>query len=614
MHQIGRHNTGKKIGRLLPALLAALCLLQPAMAQPVQGDSLRNARKIFFVQKIDLQLSSKVDFSQKAIRRQYQQRPYEPALRKEIGKSILSGLASKGYYFARIDSSALEADSLERTVRLYYEIHPGSQAQLAEIRIVNFDSLQEADRKALEERFRDYLPQTYTEDLSKALLRSVIDYYENHGRPLAKIYTEGVYFEESEKTVWPLRLDVRIEPGDSVSIDYLRFPAGKEHLSGYLQRLLRFSPGQLYRQERIRKYVKILGRQEFVKRADAPLLSKDKEGRYFLDVPFEEAPSTSLDGIIGYIPPPANDPEASGYFTGLINIGVRNLFGGGRKLHIFWQKQDQFSDEFLLSYKEPFTGGLPFHTLVGMSRLVRDTTFIDWKYNLSFELPLNENLSAFVDFSTRNVAPDTLASRRLRLPRTESFTTETGIRWDVRDQILNPRKGAFLKIAFSLSTQKNIGPAYLIAEDSLKKKVTLQRMRADLGVFVPTFKRQLIANQVHLEFIENKGEILRSPDQVWFGGATSVRGFREAQFFGRRVAWMNSEYRFLLGPQARFFFFTDNAWFSREFPDSIDKWLTSYGLGLQFPGPLGVVQVDFGMEKGAPFREGKLHFRIINEF
>ncbi|NIV10856.1 MAG: hypothetical protein GWN62_06075, partial [Aliifodinibius sp.] len=50
----------------------------------------------------------------------------------------------------------------------------------------------------------------------------------------------------------------------------------------------------------------------------------DGQGNYFIDVRYEEAPSTSLDGIVGYIPPPVNS-EANGYFTGLINIGIRNL-------------------------------------------------------------------------------------------------------------------------------------------------------------------------------------------------------------------------------------------------------------------------------------------------
>ena len=39
-----------------------------------------------------------------------------------------------------------------------------------------------------------------------------------------------------------------------------------------------------------------------------------------------------------------------------------------------------------------------------------------------------------------------------------------------------------------------------------------------------------------------------------------------------------------------------------------------YGAGLSFPGPLGILQVDYGLAKDLNFREGKIHFRLINEF
>ncbi|MEZ4766022.1 MAG: hypothetical protein R3C26_23405 [Calditrichia bacterium] len=35
-----------------------------------------------------------------------------------------------------------------------------------------------------------------------------------------------------------------------------------------------------------------------------PELLLDKKGNYFLSIDFEETPSTTFDGIVGYIPPP----------------------------------------------------------------------------------------------------------------------------------------------------------------------------------------------------------------------------------------------------------------------------------------------------------------------
>lgn len=580
-----------------------------------------SAQPRIFLKKLEIKFDSKTTVSTKTYQNQYQDRPYTPQLPAQIKTQILEDLKKSGYYFAEIDSSAIRVDSTRSEAFFYLGVAMGKQLRLDAVNLQNSDSLSPEIHRKITERCEDYRGRYYTEALANSLFGEILGILENSGYPLARVRTGEFAFSQppseealQEPSEWLLDLNLEVLPGDSVQVAYLRFPRQKTNLTPYLQRLLRFDPGQRYEERRISRYVQTLRRQEFVKQVQEPVLAKDKEGKYFLNIEFEETPSVTFDGIIGYIPPPATQAEAKGYFTGLINIGVRNLFGGGRKLQVFWQKQDRLSDEFRLAYREPFLFGLPFHTQLGMNRLVRDTTYIEWKYQANFEFPINEALSAFVSAASRNVAPDSLASRRLRLPQTESLVTETGIRWDLRDDLQNPRKGLELLLAFSLNRQKNKGPDYLLSEDSLKKSLTQQRARATFDLFIPTFKRQLLANRFHAELVESRGEVLRSPDQVWFGGATTVRGFREAQFFAKRVVWANSEYRFILAPRARFFVFSDNAYFMRDYPEKVKQWLSSYGMGLRFEGPLGIFQLDYGLEKGAPFREGKLHFRLINEF
>lgn len=573
------------------------------------------AQPRIFLEKLDLKFDSKVKISARSYQKQYQQRAYNPQLLSQIKTNILDDLKNSGYYFAEIDSSDIQVDSTRNMARVFLHVHAGKRLKLNEISIENGDSLSEALQQEISAASDDYRGHYYTDLLAKALFNDIVGVLENSGYPLARVHTEDFrFFDSPDNDEWLLNLSLEISPGDSVEVSYLRFPKQKSNLTPYLQRLLRFNPGQQYQEKRVAKYVQVLRRQEFIKQVQEPVLEKDREGNYFLSITFEETPSTTFDGIIGYIPPPANQAGEKGYLTGLINIGVRNLFGGGRKLQVFWQKQDRLSDEFRLAYREPFLLGLPFHTQVGMDRLVRDTTYIEWRYRGGFEFPFNDALSAYITVANRNVSPDSLASRQLRLPITESWITETGILWDMRNDMQNPTKGLNLDISFSLSRQRNKGPDYLLVEDSLKESVTLRRMRADFSLFIPTFTRQVLANHLHLEFIESAGEVLRPPDQVWFGGARTVRGFREDQFFARRVAWLNTEYRLILAPRTRFFVFTDNAYFTRDYPEKLEQWLTSYGLGLRLEGPLGIMQVDYGVEKGAPFREGKLHFRVINEF
>ena len=565
---------------------------------------------------VELHFGASFEKAEKQLRESFQGQATDSALETQLRDMLLELLKSDGYYFPVIDSLQMEHEVGERqTSRAIAHIYgqTGRQLFLDSLTFSGLDSVPEILHEDILETATPYRNAVYTSALINGLFRDLLIVFENNGFPLAKLNTGAFDIRETEKG-WGLNLEVDVAPGDSISIAYLSFPKQQNNIGPYLQRTMRFQPGEQFDEQRISRYSQILSRQEFLKKVDKPVLARDADGQYFLSINFEEAPSTTLDGIVGYIPPASNQVGAEGYFTGQLNIGVRNLFGGGRKLQIFWQKPDSTSDEFRLAYREPFIFKLPIHTEVTMNRVVRGVTFIEWEYGLNFDFPLRDDLTAFLNFKNRSVFPDSLASRQLRLPITNSLATESGLHWDRRDNIKNPRKGLELRTAFEIGSQNNTGPDYLLVEDSLRKRVTVRRVSGHLGIFLPTFERQLISNELRLEFLESTGEALRLSDQFFFGGATTVRGFRESQFSAKRAFWVNSEYRFILGPQSRLFLFTDNAYYTRNVPDFKEEWLNSYGMGVRFPVPLGIVQVDFGLERGTPFREGKLHFRLLNEF
>ncbi len=409
-------------------------------------------------------------------------------------------------------------------------------------------------------------------------------------------------------------LDVEIIPGPFVKIAGLKLPEDSPVNIKFLERTFGFKNAEIYNEERILRYDRLLERQDFIKDSQPSTIVLAKDSLFYLQMNFEESPSTTFDGIVGYVPPSVNDPSQDGFFTGLVNVSLKNLFTTGRKLHIYWQKPDRLSEEFQINYREPFLLGFPFHFGGALNRLIRDTTYIEWKYALEAEIPLNENLTGLARFYNRQVFPDSLASAISRLPQTKAVHTELGLQWDTRDDFYNPRKGLFLSTLFDYGSQRNVGPQYLVEEDSLKSKIKVTKLTGNLGIFFPLWRKQVLSLYFQIVLIGYQGQEVKIPDMFWFGGATTVRGYRENQFFADRVGWINSEYRILLGPQSRFFIFGDFAYYSRKLPQYKREYLAGYGLGIRFPGPLGILQVDYGLAKGLVFREGKIHFRLINEF
>ncbi|MFZ0390800.1 MAG: BamA/TamA family outer membrane protein [Calditrichia bacterium] len=543
----------------------------------------------------------------------FRNRVPDAGLQNDLKQMVISRLQEQGFYLAQVDSLISQTIAQNKIVMHLY-VNTGPRYYLQPVQMQLPDSLSEDIRERIIELAANYSGKVYTPGTQQMLLNELVGVMENNGYPLAVVETREFILDSLQDGRQGITLFLKIIEGPQVRLENLRIRENPDISVPFLQRSIGFKRGELFREKRVRKYRQRLQRLDFIRSAGEPELYQQNDSLFYLFLPFEKSTTTAFDGIVGYIPPPANQPAQSGYFTGELNIGLKNIFGTGRRLDVFWQKPDRYSDEFRVKYREPFLLGLPFHAGGEMYRLVRDTTFIEWQYALNAEVPLNENLSGLFRIYRREVYPDSLASEVLRLPQTRSVFTQMGFQWDSRDNSANPRGGMRFSVLLDYGTQKNTGPDFLLTEDSLTKSTRVTRVNGEWSLFLETWKKQVISFDAHSVLIGHRGQGVRLPDLFWFGGATTIRGYREDQFFADRVAWINNEYRFLLGPVSRFFVFADVGYYSRKLPRFKEEFLAGYGVGVRFPGPLGALQVDYGLAKGLPFQEGKIHVRLINEF
>jgi outer membrane protein insertion porin family len=104
-----------------------------------------------------------------------------------------------------------------------------------------------------------------------------------------------------------------------------------------------------------------------------------------------------------------------------------------------------------------------------------------------------------------------------------------------------------------------------------------------------------------------------------FGGATTLRGYRENQFLGSRIAWTNAEYRFILARHSYFFGFFDTGYYFRP-ADNVssvpgaESFRYGYGIGIRMDSPLGNIGVSFALGQGDSFSTAKIHIGLLNEF
>jgi len=156
---------------------------------------------------------------------------------------------------------------------------------------------------------------------------------------------------------------------------------------------------------------------------------------------------------------------------------------------------------------------------------------------------------------------------------------------------------------------------YIIEEDSLIVRENLKTIQGNLAYFQPLWSNQVLAVEFHGGHIQGDKNQLQLSDHFWFGGFGTVRGYREDQFHGTTVSWVNLEYRFIVGRNSRIFLFND--WGFYQYEDggiTVNDILPGYGVGIRFDSPLGIMGVDYGIGRGDTFSTGKIHFGIINNF
>jgi outer membrane protein insertion porin family len=220
------------------------------------------------------------------------------------------------------------------------------------------------------------------------------------------------------------------------------------------------------------------------------------------------------------------------------------------------------------------------------------------------------------------------------LPRSSVTSIGAALRYDSTDDPINPRRGIFYLTTVETG-RKNTEPAggsrKNFSRDS--KNFSRDKILVDIHWLLPIpallsknnkgWSGQVLSLAVHGRQVKSNAppEILVT-DQFRFGGATTLRGYREEQFRGSRIAWSNIEYRYLLSHRTRAFVFFDAGYYSGfEYAQvsspqlgQVEDNVLAWGLGVRVDTPLGIIGVDYGLGQGDALTNGKVHVSLVNTF
>ena len=444
------------------------------------------------------------------------------------------------------------------------------------------------------------------------LMDRIAEYFEIKGFAFAEVELSSINIL---KDYDPPSVDIvmMIKKNERSLVDSIVVKGNTKTKREIIIRALGIAQGVSYNSALINNTAFRINRLKFFKPVNAPNYYITASGKGILEVYVDELNTNNIDGILGYVP--SSNDNSDGYFTGLIDVSLRNLFGTGRGFWFKWERENRESQNLELKYLEPWALSFPINVQFDFHQRQQDTTYVSRKVGGELEYLATETISAGISIESASVIPTINSSGVMYVSNSSLLTAGVNVKIDTRDDFYSPTRGLYFKNAYFYSSKKiNSADVNTVNRGNAEP---LQKIELDFSIYREFFSRQVAALGVYLRQV--KGGLLEISEAYRFGGTNSVRGYRENQFTANRLIYSNAEYRFLLSPRTFFSIFYDSGYYELEndvlgVTETLSGFIFGYGIGINLETGLGVLKVNYAIGKGDAVNEGKIQFGLLNEF
>lgn len=523
-------------------------------------------------------------------------------------RNIIKNYQENGYINCIISSTETLYNFDSSSVGLKININEGSRILTGE---VIFEGNKLFSDKQLQENIETKPGEALNSAALNADMTEILDMYEKKGYTFAtlKVSSIDVYTLNGKEA---LRINIKIDENDRIKIDRITVEGNTVTNKDVITREITLGEGNRISKENLLEIRKRLENLGYFESVEQPKILKYKD-ETVLYIKVKEGNTNTFDGILGYVPPSQN--EDKGYFTGLVNLSIRNLFGTGRKIEAKFKKEIKTTQELELNYLEPWLLGYPLNMSFAFFQRVEDSTYIKRNINIKADALLSKRVTIAALFDFERVIPSTTGSL-FTLFDSRLLSIGAEFRYDSRDYVYNPYSGIYYRTSYSAG-QKKIYNASSYPELDLPADFTVQKGAMRLDFYHSFFKRQ--STLVSLNGIEIRSPRFEAADLYRLGGNNTIRGYREGQFLASRAAWSNFEVRYSLTRRSFAAVFFDMGYY-RKPEDTFynipaqEGFLYGYGLGVRIETALGMFGVSYALGRGDALLEGKVHFGLINDF
>jgi outer membrane protein insertion porin family len=509
--------------------------------------------------------------------------------RVEVGSdSLLALYAERGRPFARVRAVW---DSTATGVEVAVLIDEGPEITLGDLEFAGAGA-------PVPEEFLRSLDLRPGRGLTRGALArdtdALLDAYADDGRPFAEVVLPS-FVELSDSSELSGRIEVR--EGLETSFGDVVVAGNDVTREQVVVRESGIEGGAPYSASRLKDVRPRLERLVFLDSVEEPVVAVDpSSGVATVGIAVTEGAANRISGALGF----SGGPGAADELTGLVDIELTNIAGTGRSAAAAWERIRADQTEISFSYTEPWLLGAPVDVGVAGGQSIRDTLYTTTEGDLLVTARMGGRTRLTWSLGAERYVPGAA---------TESTTTSTrtalAAAYDGTDAPRNPTSGTRLSASVEYAAKE-------VADSGRKERSGTVSAEAEL--FARLRARHVLALRVRAEALASTEDEVPFHELLTLGGARSLRGYREEQFRGDRVALGSVEYRLLLGRRSRAIAFVDAGYWYREGPNSAKDTNLGYGIGLRGDTRLGTISIDYGLGEGDDLLDGKLHAGLVREF
>lgn len=317
----------------------------------------------------------------------------------------------------------------------------------------------------------------------------------------------------------------------------------------------------------------------------------------------EEPRYNTFEGAVGV--------QGGGSAVGLARLDLGNVLGTARAVSLAWQSRGRGLTEFGARYAEPLALGTPLRLELALQQQVQDTVYTRFRWGAKARTALGSREAIEGGFEKERVVQTTGEVRSADLSSV-TFAIER----DARDDAGAPRRGTWSRLAATQTDKREVLRSPAASRDA---RTSAAELRGEWHR--PLRGAQGLAVELRAAGRFSSQGLLADWERWPLGGAASLRGHDEEAFRADRFVLVRAEWRYFLGGHGeRLLLFWDHAEMQtrRERPEGGDQLVRDgadgVGFGMRLPAAGGLVDLDYGLEPGRGFLDGKIHLRLVTAF